>query len=97
VQLTLKHAVEVATAPQGSARIQIAGELLKQSQMRSIEARSALLPDFESSLRYVSQTISLAGSASARSLRSPSPASNSPFLSPIRCGGCSSDGATERL
>ena len=57
--LSLKRAVEVAVAPEGSAKIQLAGEALKQAQARSAQARAALLPDLESSFRYSSQTVNL--------------------------------------
>ena len=57
--LSLKRAVELAISPEGSARIQIAGEALKQAQARSSEARSALLPDVESSFTDQSRTENL--------------------------------------
>ena len=61
LQLSLKRAVEVAVAPEGSAKIQLADEALKQAQARAAEARAALLPDLESSFNYSSQTVNLAG------------------------------------
>ncbi len=57
--LSLKRAVELALAPEGSAQIQISGEALKQAQARSDQARAALLPDISSSLIYRSQTMNL--------------------------------------
>jgi outer membrane protein TolC len=60
LQLSLKRAVEVAVAPEGSAKIQLADEALKQAQARSAEARAALLPDLEASFNYSSQTVNLA-------------------------------------
>src|SRR2546421_9075694 len=42
LQLGLKRAVEIATAPEGNTRIQLAGEALKQAQSRAAEARAAL-------------------------------------------------------
>jgi outer membrane protein len=50
LRLSLKRAVELATSPEGSARIQLADEALKQAQSRSSQARAALLPDIESSV-----------------------------------------------
>jgi len=58
--LTLKRAVEIATSPEGSAQIQLAGESLKQANLRSKEARAALLPDFESAFLYENRTANLA-------------------------------------
>ena len=57
--LSLKRAVELATSPEGSAQIQIAGEALRQAKARSDQARAALLPDLESSLTYRDQTVNL--------------------------------------
>jgi outer membrane protein TolC len=47
LQLSLKRAVDLATSPEGSARIQIAGEGIKQAQARSGQARAALLPNVD--------------------------------------------------
>jgi outer membrane protein TolC len=57
--LSLKRAVELATSPEGSAQIQLAGEALRQAQARSDQARAALLPNFDSSLTYRDQTVNL--------------------------------------
>jgi outer membrane protein len=59
LSLSLKRAVQLAISPEGSAQIQLAGEALKQAQARSIQARAALLPDFESSLTYRNLTTNL--------------------------------------
>ena len=69
--LSLKRAVEVAIAPEGSAKIQLADEALKQAQARSAEARAALLPDLEASFQYSSQTISLAGEGLSTAFKIP--------------------------
>jgi len=46
LQLSLKHAVEAALAPEdGNARIQLAREMVRQSESRASQARAALLPD----------------------------------------------------
>jgi len=47
LQLSLRRAVEIATSPEGNAKIQLSGEALKQAESRSLEARAALLPDVE--------------------------------------------------
>ena len=60
LQLSLKRAVEIATSPEGSAQIQLAGESLKQANLRSKEARAALLPDVESAFLYQNRTANLA-------------------------------------
>lgn len=48
--LSLKRAVEIALSPEGNTRVQIAGELIRQAETRSIQARSALLPNFDGSV-----------------------------------------------
>lgn len=60
LDLSLKRAVELAVSPEGSARIQISDEALKQARSRSDEARAALLPDIESSFTEQSRTENLA-------------------------------------
>ncbi len=57
--LSLKRAVEIATAPDGNARVQIAGELIRQSAARENQARGALLPNFDSSFNWSSNTRNL--------------------------------------
>jgi outer membrane protein len=59
LSLSLKRAVQLAISPEGNAQIQLSGEALKQAQARSIQARAALLPDFESSLTYRNVTTNL--------------------------------------
>jgi outer membrane protein len=59
LSLSLKRAVQLAISPEGNAQIQLSGEALKQAQARSIQARAALLPDFESSLTYRDMTLNL--------------------------------------
>ena len=58
--LTLKRAVEIAVSPEGNTNIQLTGEALKQAQMRSLEARAALLPDVEGSVTTQNRTENLA-------------------------------------
>ncbi len=57
--LSLKRAVEIALAPEGNARVQIADELIHQAEARAAEARSALLPNFDASVSESNQTRNL--------------------------------------
>jgi len=59
LELSLKRAVELAISTEGSARVQIAAEAVKQAQSRSTQARAALLPDLEASVSEQSQTRNL--------------------------------------
>jgi len=60
LKLSLKQAVEMALSPEGSAKVQLAGEGVRQAQMRSAESRAALLPDLESYVAKRNQTQNLA-------------------------------------
>jgi outer membrane protein TolC len=60
VKLSLKRAVDVAISPEGSARIQLADEALKQAQARALEQRAALLPNVDASFSDQSRTENLA-------------------------------------
>jgi outer membrane protein TolC len=60
LKLSLKQAVDLALSPDGNARVQLAGEGIRQAQTRSAESRAALLPDLESYVLERSQTESLA-------------------------------------
>ena len=60
IPLSMKRAVEVALAPDGNASIKLAGEALRQARERSIQARSALLPNVSGALAYQSRTADLA-------------------------------------
>jgi outer membrane protein TolC len=59
LQLSLKQAVQLALAPEGSTRVKLAEEDLKQAESRSDESRAALLPDLEGSLNYQNETVNL--------------------------------------
>jgi outer membrane protein len=50
MRLTLKRCVELALSPEGSAKIQLASEGIRQAMARSAEARSALLPNVQGSV-----------------------------------------------
>jgi len=60
VELSLKHAVEVAISAEGNTNIRLSGESLKQAQSRAMQARAALLPDLEGAFNDRSQTVNLA-------------------------------------
>ena len=60
IPLSMKRAVEVALAPDGNASIKLAGEALRQARERSIQARSALLPNVSGAFAYQSRTADLA-------------------------------------
>lgn len=57
--LSLKRAVEIALAPDGSPRVALAQESINQAEMRKLESRAAFLPDLESSLGDQRETSSL--------------------------------------
>jgi len=50
LRLTLKRSVELALSPEGSAKIQMATEEIRQAKAHSAEARSALLPNLQGSV-----------------------------------------------
>jgi len=60
LQLSMKRAVEIATSSEGSTQIQLSGEALQQAELRSKEARAALLPDVEGAFSYQNRTANLA-------------------------------------
>jgi outer membrane protein len=57
--LSLKRAVEIALAPEGSPRVALAEESIKQSQTGVAQARAAFLPDIETSVTDQSETVNL--------------------------------------
>jgi outer membrane protein TolC len=59
LQVSLKKAVEIATAPDGATRVKLAEEELRQAKARANEARSALLPNVDATLSYQSETTNL--------------------------------------
>ncbi len=60
LQLSMKRAIQMATSPEGSTRIQLQLESLKQAKNRSAEVRSGLLPDVEAYVGIASEVRSLA-------------------------------------
>jgi outer membrane protein len=59
LQLSLKQAVQLALAPEGSTRVKLAEEDLKQAVERADESRAALLPNLEGSIQYQNETTNL--------------------------------------
>jgi outer membrane protein len=58
--LSLKKAVEIALAPEGNARVQLALEAVKAAQARSAQTRALLLPNLDGSVGQLNQTRNLA-------------------------------------
>jgi len=58
--LSLKRAVELAVAPEGSAKVQLSVENRKQAESRSAQARAALLPDLSAAFSDQNMTRNLA-------------------------------------
>ena len=59
MQLSLKRAVEIALTPEGSPRVALAMESVKQAQEQSREAKSAFLPTVDGQIREISETVNL--------------------------------------
>ncbi len=82
LRLSMKQAVETALAPEGSARIELADEAVRQSRARSAQARAALLPNIDGQTAYQSQTRNLA--AFGIQIQSPIPGLSIPtFVGPF--------------
>jgi outer membrane protein TolC len=60
LELSLKRAVQLALAPDGNARVQLAEQFRRQARERSKQARSALLPNLWGSISLQNQTRNLA-------------------------------------
>jgi outer membrane protein TolC len=60
LKLSLKQAVDLALSPDGNARVQLAGEAVREAQDRSAESRAALLPNLDSYVAEQNQVRSLA-------------------------------------
>ncbi len=59
MQLSMKRAVEIALTPEGSTRVALAMESVKQAQDRAREAKSAFLPTVDGTIRETSETVNL--------------------------------------
>jgi outer membrane protein TolC len=60
VSLSLKQAVELALAPDGNTRLQLARQLVRQADGRARQSRAALLPNLEGTIAQQNQTRNLA-------------------------------------
>ena len=60
LELSWKRAVQLALSPEGSTRVQLSAEALKQAQSRRQQSRAALLPDLSSAFSAQSATRNLA-------------------------------------
>jgi outer membrane protein len=84
LELSLKRAVEIAVAPEGSAKVQLALEAEKQAESRSAQSRAALLPDLSSSFTAQSLTRNLATFGLAQGFILPIPGFRIPtFVGPF--------------
>ena len=57
--LSLKRAVEIAAAPDGNTRVALTQESIAQAEQKVIQARSALLPNLDTSIQDRRQTTNL--------------------------------------
>jgi outer membrane protein len=60
LDLGLKEAVDLALSPEGSVRIRIAEEMIRQAEARSAQSRAALLPNIDASVSTQNLTRNLA-------------------------------------
>jgi outer membrane protein TolC len=59
LQLSLKRAVEIAVTPEGSARVALAQQSVKQAETHVTESRAAFLPTIDGSVQERNQTVNL--------------------------------------
>jgi outer membrane protein len=59
MQLSIKRAVEIALTPEGSPRVALAMESVKQAQDQVREAKAAFLPTVDGSIKETSETVNL--------------------------------------
>ncbi len=59
LQLSLQRAVEIALAPEGATRAQLAAETIQAANARAKQSRAALLPNVDGALAYRDQTVNL--------------------------------------
>jgi outer membrane protein TolC len=60
MELSFSKSIEIALAPDGNTKVQLAGEAIRQAQARKAEARSALLPNVDAAWTAQSFTMDLA-------------------------------------
>ncbi len=78
LRLSLVRAIELATSPEGSPKIQISAEALKQARSRMLQSRASLLPDLSAAFNERNQTTNL--SAIGLKFTSPIPGFQFPAL-----------------
>lgn len=82
LELSWKRAVQMAISPEGSTRVQLAGESLRQVQLRQLQARAVFLPDLSGAFGAQNQTRNL--SAFGLRINSPFPGLTIPtFVGPF--------------
>jgi outer membrane protein len=59
LQLSMKRAVEIALTPEGSPRVALAMESVKQAQDQAREAKAAFLPTVDGTIKETSETVNL--------------------------------------
>ena len=59
IQLSLRKAVEIALAPEGNSRVQLAMESVQLAKTRTAQARAALLPNLDGYVSQKNQTVNL--------------------------------------
>src|SRR5580692_11288209 len=59
MQLSMKRAVEIALTPEGSPRVALAMESVKQAQDQAREAKAAFLPTVDGLIKETSETVNL--------------------------------------
>ncbi len=57
--LSLRKSIEIALAPEGNTRIELAQEVIQQAETRRLQARAAFLPNLEGSFNYSDVTRNL--------------------------------------
>jgi outer membrane protein TolC len=84
IELSLKRAVAIAIAPEGSAKVQLALEAQKQAESRSLQSRAALLPDLSAAASAQNITRNLATFGLAQGFILPIPGVRIPtFVGPF--------------
>ena len=59
LELSLKHAVEIAVTPEGSAKVALAQQFVRQAEDRITEARAAFLPGIDGQIQEYNETVNL--------------------------------------
>ena len=59
MELSLRQAVDIALAPDGATRLQLAQEAIRVAEFRSRQAKGALMPQLDGSYSYANQTRNL--------------------------------------